>query len=294
MGKLQATLVFTEALINGVLVGGVYALVGTGMALVFGVMRFINLCHGELVMVGMYLGWGLFTVAGVDPCLSALICLPPLFWAGRGLYRLVVRPLERSREQSQVLLTLGLGLVLSNAALLIFSGDYLAVYTAYSDLVLKAGPLRVSVPYLLAFALACVFTLGVWAWLFLTAAGRSIRATAQHREAALAAGIDTGRVSSLTFGLGTALAGAAGCLLLPVYYLHPGIGGLLTGKAFVVVVLGGMGSCVGAALGGLLLGAAESLGAVYLSAAWKDAIGLLAFLLVLVLRPSGLVGRSRV
>ncbi|MEO6325488.1 MAG: branched-chain amino acid ABC transporter permease [Thermoanaerobaculia bacterium] len=293
-----------QVLISGILLGGLYALIGLGMSLIMGVMKIINLAHGELMMVAMYITFWAFTLWKVDPYVSLLIVLPLMFLLGVGIQKYLLAPVMDANTvlpQNQVLLTVGLGLVLSNLALLLFTANYRSVPVSYASKTIywdiKMGgqtiSLSFSFPFLVAFGIAMV--LGALLFLFLgkTDTGRAIRATAQDKRAAALMGVDTKKITMITFGLGTALVGAAGALLDPVYYLYPQIGGPFTNKAFVITVLGGMGNIPGAILGGLVLGLAESLGSVYISLGYKEAFGFVIFVAVLIFMPKGLLGKGR-
>jgi len=293
-----------QVLISGVLLGGLYALIGLGMSLIMGVMKIINLAHGELMMVAMYATYWAFALGRVDPYVSLLLVLPLMFVFGVAIQKVLLAPVMEADSvlpQNQVLLTVGLGLVLSNLALLLFSANYRSVPVSYAskalywDLTLGGQPvsLSFSVPFLAAFGIAVLLGGALFLFLGRTDLGRAIRATAQDRRAAALLGIDTARVTAITFGLGAALVGAAGALLDPVYYVYPEIGGPFTNKAFVITILGGLGDIPGAVLGGLVLGLAESLGSVYVSLGYKDAFGFVLFVLVLIFLPRGLLGRGR-
>jgi len=285
--------VFLQSLVSGVLVGGVYALIGIGLTLIFGVMRVINFAHGELLMVGMYVTYFAFTLLGVDPFLSVVITGPVLFLLGAGLQRALIDRVLDALPQNQILLTIGLGLILSNTAMLLFTSDYRILTTSYSSASVQLGGLSVSRPLLLSFLVTLAITGALFWFLHRTDAGRAIRATAQDREAAQLMGVNVRRTGVLAFGIGAALAGAAGALVSPTYYIYPQVGGAFTLKAFVIVVLGGMGSVVGATLGGVVIGVAESLSAVYVGSGLKDLFVYLLFLLVLLFKPAGLLGKSR-
>jgi branched-chain amino acid transport system permease protein len=290
---MTPSLIFLQTLLSGILTGGLYVQIGIGLSLIFGVMRIINFAHGELMVVGMYLTYALFAFFGIDPFLSIVIVAPALFFFGAAIERLLIEPVLRAREENQILLTVGLSLIISNGLLLLFGANYRNVTTSYSGSVFYLGPISLSVPMSLSFLVTFLMTGALYLFLMKSWTGMAIRATAEDREAAMLIGIDARRMGWVAFGIGTALVGVAGSLLDPVYYISPGVGGPFTLKAFVVTVLGGMGSITGAMVGGLLLGVAESLGAVYLSTGYKDAIGLLLFLAVLLVKPSGLFGRSR-
>lgn len=284
--------IFLQALISGVLIGGVYALIGIGLTIIFGVMRVINFAHGELMMVGMYLTYYLFTLFRVDPFLSILITIPLMFVFGAILQKTLINRILTALPQNQILLTIGLGLVMSNAVMLAFTSDYKILSTSYSSSSVTLFGISISLPLLISFAITVVITAALYWFLTKTDTGQAIRATSQDREAARLMGINVARMSIIAFGLGAALAGTAGALISPTYYIYPQVGTVFTLKAFVITVLGGMGSIVGATLGGILIGVAESVGGVYLGSGWKEVVVFVLFLLVLLLKPSGLLGKS--
>jgi len=209
------------------------------------------------------------------------------------IYRFLLKPIIPGGELNTLLYTAGLSLLIANVALFSWTGDYRTIKLRYALSPLRPFGIAVPIPLAIAFLLAIVITVCLYLFLARTDPGRAIRATSQNPEAAALMGIDVDRISMLTFGLGSALAGAAGVLLAPSLYLYPTVGELLVAKCFVIVVLGGLGSVSGAIAGGILLGLVESLGAVYVSVAYKDTIGFVVFLLVLLLRPSGLFGVGR-
>ncbi|HET9551675.1 MAG TPA: branched-chain amino acid ABC transporter permease [Anaeromyxobacteraceae bacterium] len=284
---------FLQSALSGVLVGGVYALIGIGLTMIFGVMRVINFAHGDLLMLGMYLTWLLFKSLGLDPYLSLVISAPLLFLWGAVLQKVFVNRVLGALPQNQILLTIGLGLMMSNAVMLVFTSDYQILTTSYSSSSFDLFGLSVSVPLLYSFLVTVGITLVLFWFLSRTDTGQAIRATAQDRDAAQLMGINVKRMSVLAFGLGTALAGTAGALLAPTYYIFPQVGGPFTLKAFVVVVLGGMGSIVGATMGGILIGVTESLSAVYIASGLKELVVYVLFLAILVFKPAGLLGKSR-
>ena len=281
---------FVQSLVSGVLTGSLYAMIGVGLTVIFGVMRIINLAHGEMVMLGMFGAYWSWTLWRIDPFVSAVLWVPLLFLAGMLAYRFLVAPIVPGGELNTLLYTAGLSLLVANLALLFWTGDYRTLNLPYAVQPLRPLGISVPVPLFVAFVLASLLTLGLYLFLARTDLGRAVRATSQDREAAALMGIDVDRIATLTFGLGTALAGAAGVLLVPSLYLYPTVGEILVVKCFVIVVLGGLGSIPGAIAGGVLLGLVESLGAVYVSVAYKDTIGFVIFLLVLLFRPQGLFG----
>ena len=285
--------IFVQSLISGILVGGVYALIGIGLTIIFGVMRVINFAHGDLLMVGMYLTYFLFTVFHVDPFVSILITIPVMFLYGAFLQKIFINRLLSALPQNQILLTIGLGLIMSNAVMLAFTSDYKILSTTYSSSSTDVLGISISTPLLISFAITAVITVALYWFLLKTDTGQAIRATAQDREAARLMGINVRKMSIIAFGLGAALAGTAGALISPTYYIFPQVGSAFTLKAFVITVLGGMGSIIGATLGGVLIGVAESMGGVYIGSGWKEVIVFVLFLLVLLFKPSGLFGKSR-
>jgi branched-subunit amino acid ABC-type transport system permease component/ABC-type branched-subunit amino acid transport system substrate-binding protein len=284
-----------QTLASGLLTGGIYALIGIGLTIVFGVMRVVNFAHGALVMVGMYATYFLFTHSHLDPFLSLVAVIPGMFIIGIILQKIFIAPVLRAPELNQILLTEGISIVLINTALLLFTSNYLTMTTSYAGAAFHFGDVSLSKPQIGAFLIAVIITGVVYLFLVRTSTGRQIRATAQDAEAARLLGVNIKRVQALTFGLGVAAAGAAGSLLMPIYYrVEPNAGSPFTLKAFVVVVLGGMGSVTGALVGGIVLGIAEAMGAVYIATGYKDAVAFVIFLMVLTLKPSGLLGKSKV
>jgi branched-chain amino acid transport system permease protein len=287
--------IFIQTVTSGVLLGGLYGLIALGMTLIFGVMRIINLAHGEFLMIGMYVSYILFTRFGVDPYLSIVVSVPLLFVIGIAIQRFLLMPLIKAKApgENQILMTAGIGLVLTNAALLIFSPNYFTVLTTYSNATASIGKISVSLPLLWDFLICFGITGILYLFIMKTDTGCSIRAVAQNIDSARLMGINIDRIMIITFGVGAALVGAAGTLFMPIFYVFPAIGELFTLKAFIVTVLGGMGSALGALVGGVTLGIVEQIGASYISMALKDVLGFVIFVLVLIFRPSGLVGKSR-
>ncbi|RII31484.1 MAG: branched-chain amino acid ABC transporter permease [Geobacter sp.] len=286
-------ILFLQSLISGILIGGVYALIGIGLTIIFGVMRVINFAHGDIMMVGMYMTYFLFTLFGIDPFVSVLITIPMMFIFGGIMQKLFINRILGSLPQNQILLTIGLGLIMSNSAMLAFTSDYKILTTSYSSSSYRLAGLSISKPLAISFLITVAITAILYWFLMRTDTGQAIRATAQDREAAQLMGINVKRMSVLAFGIGSAMAGTAGALISPTYYIFPQVGSAFTLKAFVITVLGGMGSIVGATLGGVIIGVVESMGAAYISSDWKDVVVFTIFLLVLLIKPSGLMGTSR-
>jgi len=284
---------FVQSVVNGVLTGSLYAMIAVGLTIVFGVMRIINLAHGDFVMLGMFGAYWSNVLWGIDPFLSVVIWAPLMFAGGMLVHRFLLKDVIPKGELNTLLYTAGLSLLISNLALFLWTGDYRTLNLAYAATAARPFGIAVPIPAAIAFFMAIAITGGLYLLLSRTDVGRAMRATAQNPQSAALMGVDVERIDMITFGLGTALAGAAGALLLPSLYLYPTVGEILIVKSFVIVVLGGLGSIAGAIAGGILLGVAESLGAVYVSVAYKDAIGFVLFLLVLLFRPAGLFGVGR-
>jgi branched-chain amino acid transport system permease protein len=284
-----------QAVLNGLLTGALYALIGMGMALIFGVMRIVNFAHGAFLMLAMYLTYVLFDRLGVNPYLGFLAAAGLLFVVGVASYELLLRRVAERSDFMQILLTLGLSLILTNGIQLVFGADYHQINLPLRDLNLHLGShLSLNAPEILSFGITVVLATGMFLFIMKSRFGRALRAIAQNRYAAALCGIDVQRTQALAFGLGLAAVGVAGGLLLPAFYLYPEVGGQFTLKAFVIVVLGGMGSIEGAAIAGIVLGVVESLTSLYWGNEWALAVDFAIFLLVLSLRPSGLFGSQRV
>lgn len=277
--------------------GGIYSLIAVGLSLIFGVMRIINFAHGEFLMVGMYLSYWLITLLGIDPFLAALIVTPILFVVG---YLFQLGPLntmlvrEKSREPLSILLfTAGLSLVLQNVALIWFGADAREVTTSYTGTTFGIGDLIISLPRLYAFIISILCTGFVFWLLTRTEIGRAIRATSQDRNTAKLMGINEKKVYCTAFGIGSALVGIAGALLVPFYYVFPTVGGVFGLRSFVIVVLGGVGSIEGAFYGGILIGLVEAVGTQFISPAYAEILVFMLFIAVLLFKPSGLFGLEK-
>ncbi|MFZ1058171.1 MAG: branched-chain amino acid ABC transporter permease, partial [Candidatus Rokuibacteriota bacterium] len=280
-----------QQLLLGLLIGGLYGLAAAGLSLIFGVLRVLNVAHGELLMLGGYASFWLFALLGVDPFVSLLGVLPGLFLLGLCLYWLlfafVVRAHEEVRIKNSLLIGFGLALALHALAVRLWTADERSITTAYAGAVLTVWELKVPLVRLASLALAFVLILGLHVFLRRGRWGQAIRATAEDWEAALLMGIDVRRAYLLAFAVGTALAGAAGSLVSVGYSINPSIGLEWTLKALIVVVLAGMGSIVGTFFGGLLLGAAEAVSIVVVGGPYREVVGLVIFFCVLVARPEG-------
>jgi len=295
---------FLQTLIAGFLLGGLYALIGLGMALILGVMKIINLAHGDLMMVAMYVAYVLFQFFHIDPYLAVFIVAPVLFILGAGLQKFLITPVlkvESILPHNQVILTVGIGIVLSNLATLIFKSDYLSIPVSYATKAWylsdfwKGSPIELSLSFAwsVSFLIAIAITGVLWFFLTRTDTGKSIRATAQDLDAALLMGVNVNHMRMLTFGLGSALVGIAGCLFIPIYYLYPSLGKQFTNIAFVITILGGLGSIEGAIIGGIILGIFESMTATYLGMGWAPVGRFAIFVAVLIFLPGGVASLMR-
>jgi branched-chain amino acid transport system permease protein len=282
-----------QALLSGLLNGGIYSLVSIGLTLIFGVMRIINFAHGSLMMLGMYVTYWLFVLAGVDPYLSVVVSASALFVVGFVIERALVDPVLDAPEHDQLLLTLGISLVIENLALFLWKPDPRTIQVSYLTVAPMVGGIMISSPRVIAFAVSVALTAVLYLFLKRTDLGKAIRAVAQDREGALTVGIDIRRIYALAFGIGCACVGAAGSLVAPFYTVEPYVGGVFVITAFVIVVLGGMGNFAGALVAALIVGVAESLAAVFIPAAMKQIVMYSIFVVVLLFRPQGLFGASR-
>jgi branched-chain amino acid transport system permease protein len=284
-----------QAVLNGLLTGSLFALIGMGMALIFGVMRIVNFAHGTFLMLGMYVTYALFDRMGVNPYIGFVFAAVVLFVLGVVIYQLLLRRIAEQSESMSILLTLGISLIFIDTVQLVFGADFRQINIPLLGITYRLGShISINAPWLLSFAITAVLAFGMFLVVMRTRFGRALRAIAQNRYAASLMGIDVMRTQAIAFGLGLAAVGMAGGLLLPVFYAYPDVGHQFTLKSFVIVVLGGMGSIEGAAIAGLVLGVIESLISLYWGNEWGLAVDFVLFLLVLSFRPSGLFGSQRI
>jgi branched-chain amino acid transport system permease protein len=276
--------------LNGLTTGAVYALIALGLTLIYGVLHIINFAHGACLMVALYAVYFMKERLGVDPYMALPIVMAGMFVFGYGLQRIVINRAGHGKDENILLATLGISIVLENLALLFFKSDTRSIDTAYSLSTVAIGPAMIAVPKLVAFAGALVASALLFWVIGRTDLGRAIRAVAKEQEGAKLMGIDVEHVYAMSFGIGLACLGAAACFLLPAYYVNPQVGGGFVLVAFTIVVLGGMGSFVGALIGGFLVGIVESLGGLYLGESLGQ-IGIFAiFIGVVLFRPQGIFG----
>jgi branched-chain amino acid transport system permease protein len=281
-----------QILVNGILLGGLYAVMAQGLALVWGVLNIVNLAHGAFIMLGAYASWYLYTDLGVDPFLGLPLTAAALFALGYVLQRGLLNLVVRAPMFNTLLITFGLEVVLTYLAQLAFSADFRTINPPYAGDSYAAGPVTLPVARLAAFGVALALTLGMWLFLLHSRLGRAIRATAQNLVAARLYGVEPRHLSAVTFGLGLALAGAAGGLYGTVSQINPYIGATLTAKCFAISIIGGLDNPLGVMVGGLFLGIVESLTTLYVGPTFADVASFGILVLVLFLRPSGLLGRA--
>jgi len=283
-----------QNLVYGILVGALYGLAAVGLSMAFGVTKFLNVAHGELLMLGGYASFWLFTLWGVDPFISLPLAVTFLVVIGVVVYKLLfgrmVKLAEGAKIQNTLLVGFGLGLILQNLALRFFTADTRSITTAYSGAVWTILGVRFPVVRVASMGIAFVLIVALQLFLRRTYTGKALRATVENWEAATLMGIDIQRVYLLSFVIGAALAGVAGCLVSVGYSIDPAMGMSWTLKSLVVMVLGGLGSFTGTFIGGLILGVTESATGFFLSLTYKEVVGLVLFLLVLIFRPQGLFG----
>jgi len=282
------------SLLNGLTTGAVYALIALGLTLIYGVLHIINFAHGASLMLALYGVYFLKDSFGLDPYLALPLVVPAMFVLGYGLQRIVINRASHGRDENILLVTLGLAIVMENLALLFFKSDTRTIDTAYTlttvPINIGLAQATISLPKLVAFGGALVTSALLMLIVGRTDLGRAIRAVAKEKHGAKLMGIDVAHVYAMSFGIGLACLGAAACFLLPAYYVNPQVGGGFVLVAFTIVVLGGMGSFMGALLGGLLIGVVESLGGLFLGESLGQIGIFLIFIAVLLFRPQGMFG----
>lgn len=281
---------FLQSLIDGLLMGGIYGLVAIGLTLIFGVMKIINFAQGALMMLGMYVTYWLFALVGLNPYLSIPLSAIVLFIIGALIQKGILSKMLDAPEHNQLLVTLGIMLFIENFALVLFSPDFRSVTVEGMPATLSLFSLNVHTAKLIAFVFACLLAVLLFWFLKSTFLGKAIRATSIDRQGAALVGINTSKINYIAFGIGAGLAAVAGSLITPFFYTSPDVGSAFILKAFVVVVLGGLGNFIGALVGGILIGVAEALGGAVLPGSLKELMTYLIFILVLLFKPSGLFG----
>jgi branched-chain amino acid transport system permease protein len=279
-----------QLVVQGILLGGIYGLIALGLSLIFGVMGVINFAHGQMMVMGMYVSYWIFVLLGLDPYLSLVIVAAVIFVLGYAIQSTLVNRILDYPEAMQVLPLVSLGLILENTALLFWGPDPRSPQTALSLNTFWIGSVMVDVSRLIAFVVAIVITILIFLFLKKTTSGKRIRAAADNRTGAIVVGINVTRIYNISFAIGAATTGAAGALLLPLMPISPHIGHDFTLTAFIVVILGGMGNLLGALVGGLILGMAESLATLFLPATLKQVVSFSFLIIIMLFRPQGILG----
>jgi branched-chain amino acid transport system permease protein len=282
---------YVQAVILGVLIGGVYALMSSGLTLVFGIMRVINVAQGAMVILGAYLSYSLYRVIHIDPLVSILLIAPVMFALGVGIHRLFIRSLRAdTAEEMSLLVTWATALAVEGTLAVIYTTTYRSTITSYAQRSWVIGGYRVAEVRVIGFLMSVAIVAALYVLLARTRFGRSVRATVQNPTSAMLLGVDADRVSALGFGIGIATAAAAGAVFGMIYPFNPGSHYDLISRLLSIVVLGGLGSLGGAVVASLILGVAESLVAVAISPIWSSFVFFVVLLAVLLFRPQGLFG----
>lgn len=275
-----------QAIANGVMVGGIYALIGMSLTIIFGVMKIINFCQGEIVMLGMYVSYLCFEKFHLGPFASIPIVALTMFLFGVLLQStLITRSVRDGEDDSNVLfLTAGFGILFTNLMLLAFGSDYKTVKSNFSDQVVQIGQMSISTTKLISFVILCIMAVLLFMFLKYTTLGKQIRATSQNRTGAEVCGVKAKVIYACTYGIGAAIAGIAGACLMSFYYVFPSVGATYGTRSFIVVTIGGLGNILGAFTGGIVLGCLETVGAVVVGSAFKDTLVYVCFILILVVK----------
>ena len=282
--------ILLQTLINGIFLGGVYALVAIGLTLVYGVMMIVNFAHADFLMLGLYLAYWSFVLAGIQPYIAMFIIIVIFFLIGILLQKVLIKPVLSAPVINQVLLTLGLSSFIVGLVQFFWRAEPRSLILPYSSNSIAIGDVVLNIPRLIAFVVSLVVALFLYQFLSHTKTGQAIRACSQSRRAAALMGINVNRIYMLVLGIGLALAGLAGALLSPNYPMSPTVGSTFSFTAFVIVVLGSMGNFMGAFFGAMIIGIAESFGGLLIGGELKQLVSMLIFIFVLLLRPGGLFG----
>ncbi|MGE4466081.1 branched-chain amino acid ABC transporter permease [Sphaerochaeta sp.] len=286
---------YIESLINGILMGSIYGLTAVGLTLIFGVMKVVNFAHGSILMVGMFAAYWFITLTGLNPYLALVVVVPLLYFFGYYMQKIIIKPIFEAEKHVRepitvIIVTTGIWYVLDNLALLVFGAEFRVAQTSVTGKMVEVAEMY----FPLAKIIGAVITLllGIYLYWFLkhSRMGKAVRATSLDREAATLMGIKQSRIYNIVFGMGCACCGVAACVLVPFYYVYPTVGVPFDIKAFVIVVLGGLGSVPGAILGGIIIGIIETVGAQFMAATWTEMLIYAFFLVVLFVKPSGLFG----
>src|SRR6476646_6265724 len=280
-----------QLVLSGIFIGGIYALMSMGLTLIFGVLRIVNFAYGEFLMLAMYGAWAITNMLGLNPYFAALAIVPAMFLFGAVVHQVIVRPALDKPHLVGVFATMGLSILMQNAALMVMTADLWDVPPIFGRSV-EVGPFYFKAELLLGFAVTILCSLFLQWLIRSTYLGKAIRATVQDGEAAMLMGIPVPRIFLITFASGSALVGLSACLMMPLFSVFPTVGLNFVLIAFVIVVLGGMGSIEGALLGGICIGIVQSLSSYYIAPAFGQMFFSMLFLLVMIFRPAGLLGRK--
>jgi branched-chain amino acid transport system permease protein len=279
-----------QQIVNSLLIGSVYALVAIGLTLIWGVMNVLNFAHGDFLMVGMFIAFWCYTLFKMDPIFSIPVCAAVLFLLGLGIYRFIISKVMKGPGLAQLVVTFGVSIFLANLAVMLWTPDFRLIEKPLLSGTWSLGSVQLSIPKFAASVGSVVVSAGVLLFLKKTRTGKAILAVEMNRDAALLMGINTERINSLSFGLGSALVGIAGAFLSMYYYIHPQVGGLFGLISFCIVALGGFGSIEGAFIAGILIGLVQTLGGYFFDPAYKYALVFLVYLITVWIRPQGLMG----
>jgi len=280
-----------QLVFSGLLIGSIYALMSMGLTLIFGVLRVVNFAHGEFLMFAMYGAWAFVTYTGFNAYVACLAVVPAMLLYGALIHWIIIRPGLNKPHLVVVFATMGLSILMQNLALLVFSADLFDVPPLNAGRSITIGPFYAKLELLIGFGVTLLATAVIHVVLKSTYLGKAIRATVQDGEAAQLMGIPVPRIFLITFSAGSALVGLSACVMIPLFSVFPSVGLNFVLIAFVVVVLGGMGSLEGALLGGICIGVVQSLSGYYVAPAYGQMFFFILFLLVMVFRPAGLMGR---
>jgi branched-chain amino acid transport system permease protein len=277
----------------GLYAGCIYILLATGLNLIFGVMKIVNFAHGEFLMIGAYITATIFFLTGFNPYAIILVSMLALVGIGAVVERLCFRPILGTSKLNEIFLSIGLIYIFTNSAAMIWGDEWQSIKSPYAGISVPIGSLNVPLDYIIIIITTAAILCGLYVFLRKTKTGREMRATSQNRKGAMLVGINVERMDILSFGIGCALAAAAGTLwVVSGQVFNPYMGSIPAVKAFAIIILGGLGSIPGAIIGGLIYGIAENGAAYFLGGVWKDAISFIILIVVLVLRPTGLFGES--
>lgn len=283
---------FFQASIDGILMGGVYALAALGISLIFGVMKITNFAHGALITVGMYVTFEFCVLLGITPYVALPLVIVVMFVIGYLIQKFFLNPLMGVVGHNQLLLTQGLSIVIENLILVLFSANYKSVTVPGFESAISLGNITINKPKLVAFLFVALISAAIYLLLEKTDLGRAIRATSVQPDGATLMGIVVPRINQIAFGIGIVCAGVAGALLTPTQYIYPTSGNSYSLKCFVIAVFGGLGNIWGAILAGLIIGVVEAFSALYLGGSWSELVVYLIFILTLIIKPTGLLGKK--